>query len=88
MNALTQLASQSPDFVHGQKWCAQDSHLHQNQLFFTSQEAIDLFSRDPEHIQLKRKYSNIYNKLQITLTEVQQSFGPEFFPLSSDIRSN
>ena len=78
LNALIEEAAKRNDgFLGSETWHAADGRTLNATYYWESLEALEAFSRDPNHLEAKKQYSRWYDGYHIVVSEVLRSYGDD-----------
>ena len=78
LNGLIDEAAKATDgYLGAETWHSADGKTLNATYYWDSLEALQSFSRDPNHLQAKKQYSRWYDGYHIVVSEVLKSYGDD-----------
>jgi heme-degrading monooxygenase HmoA len=78
LNALIDEAANNTDgYLGAETWHSADGKTLNATYYWSSLEALQAFSRDPNHLEAKKQYSRWYDGYHIVISEVIRSYGDD-----------
>ena len=78
LNGLIDEATKATDgYLGAETWHSADGKTLNATYYWDSLEALQSFSRDPNHLQAKKQYSRWYDGYHIVVSEVLKSYGDD-----------
>ena len=81
LNALIDEAARNTEgYIGAETWRSADGKFFNATYYWESLEALHSFSRNPDHLEAKKQYSNWYDGYHIVVSEVVRSYGDGTIP--------
>lgn len=81
LNKLIDAAAESnPGFIGSETWQTADATVLNATYYWQSLEALNEFSKHPDHLRAKKQYSRWYDGYHIIISEIIRSYGDETIP--------
>ena len=72
---IDEVAASLPGFMGSETWLSADGKRRNAVYYWDSLDALQAFSRDPDHLQAKRQYSKWYAGYHVIIAEVLKTYG-------------
>ncbi len=81
LNGLIDQAAKATDgYIGAETWRSADGKTLNAMYYWESLEALQSFSRNPNHLEAKKQYSRWYDGYHIVVAEVIRSYGDDTIP--------
>lgn len=81
LNALIdQAARNNEGFLGAETWLSKDGRTQNATYYWQSLEALQRFSRDPDHLLAKKQYARWYDGYHIVISQIVRSYGDDTIP--------
>lgn len=72
---IDDLARSSPGFAGSESWLSADGARRNAVYYWESLDALEAFSKDPAHLEAKRRYAKWYKGYHVVIAEVLKTYG-------------